>query len=308
MIHTPEDVLEKFPVRKSKLQKAQFRDAVMAYIRSLGYECKAEKGSLGATNVVFGNQEGAKYLVTAHYDTCAAMPVPNLITPCNSGLYLLYQLAIVLGFFAVSGLSYYVVHRVTQNREIAFYTSYFCLLAMCYLMMFGPANKTNANDNTSGVVTVLEIAKALPAEYRDQVCFVLFDLEEAGLIGSSSYRSKHKKATQNQIVMNLDCVGDGDHLVLFPGGKVKKNIRMMENLAALEGVFGSKDLKLHKKGFAMYPSDQANFPYGVGVAAFHMSSWGGLYLARIHTKKDTICEMENVAILRDALVKIIENQ
>ena len=61
---------------------------------------------------------------------------------------------------------------------MAAYISYF---AMLLLMMFGPANRHNSNDNTSGVITVLEIMSTLPENLRDKVCFVLFDLEEAGL-------------------------------------------------------------------------------------------------------------------------------
>ncbi len=307
MIEKPMDVLQQYPVRKSKKQKAKFRQDVMQYIRSLGYYCKEEKGSFGATNVVFGNQE-AKYMVTAHYDTCAGMPFPNFITPCNLWIYLLYQLALVVGMFAIMGIVYWLLDALISSDFLAYYGSYFSLLAMCFLLMFGPANKSNANDNTSGVVTVLEIARSLPAEYRNQVCFVLFDLEEAGLIGSSSYRSKHKKITQNQLVLNLDCVGDGDEIVLFPGGKVKKNQKLMQQLASVDKNYGNKQIYLRKKGFSFYPSDQANFPLGVGIAALRRKKHIGLYMDKIHTQKDTILEEENVALLRDAIVKLVAGE
>ena len=96
MIHTPMDVLTTFPVRKSGKQKQAFRNAVEAYVRDLGYETKVEKGSFGAKNLIIGNPANAKYLVTAHYDTCARMIVPNLITPCNLLLFVLYQLFVAL--------------------------------------------------------------------------------------------------------------------------------------------------------------------------------------------------------------------
>ena len=60
-----------------------------------------------------------------------------------------------------------------------------------------------------------------------------------------------------------------------------------------------------EKGFAYYPSDQKQFPYGVGIAAFRRSSWAGLYCSRIHTKKDTVLEETNVNILRAAIVSLI---
>ncbi len=305
MIQKPTDILEQFPVRKSKLQKAQFRDAVMEYIRPLGYTCKAETGSMGAVNVVFGNQAEAKYLVTAHYDTCATMPFPNLITPCNFFLYLLYQIGIVLLLFLIAGAGIFALKPLLKDSILAGQLGFLIYWALLLLMIFGPANKPNANDNTSGVVTLLELARNLPEELREDVCFVLFDLEEAGLIGSSSYRKKHKKETNSQLVLNLDCVGDGDHLVFFPSRKVKKNAAMLAGLNALEITYPQKNLKVHTKGFSMYPSDQANFPYGVGIAAFHKSKWAGLYLGRIHTWRDTICEEENIQILKDSLLKLI---
>ena len=61
---------------------------------------------------------------------------------------------------------------------------------------------------------------------------------------------------------------------------------------------------MREKGFAFYPSDQMNFPYGVGICALHKGKLG-LYLSRIHTPKDTILEETNVNILRAALTSLI---
>ena len=75
-----------------------FRGAVRSYGERLGYVYAEEKGALGARNVLFGDPEKADYLVTAHYDTCARLPFPNFITPCNVGIYLLYQIVVALLF------------------------------------------------------------------------------------------------------------------------------------------------------------------------------------------------------------------
>lgn len=96
MIEKPMDVLTDFPVRKTKRQKQAFRDAVQAYAASIGYESRVETGSFGCQNLILGNPEQADYLVTAHYDTCARLPIPNFLTPCNFWLFLLWQLALML--------------------------------------------------------------------------------------------------------------------------------------------------------------------------------------------------------------------
>ena len=304
MIDKPMDILQQFPVRKSRKQKEAFRNAVASYARSQGYEVTVEKGSFGARNVMIGDPKTASYLVTAHYDTPASIGIPNLITPCNFLFYLLWQLLIVAGLILATIVAGFVVMLLTWNELLVFWTAYLCYFGLLGLMMFGPANISNANDNTSGVVTLLETARSMPEIHRSKVCFVLFDLEEAGLIGSASYRKSHKAESDKQIIVNLDCVGDGDHIVFFPTKKLKKDMRKLNPLYTCCGQFGNKNITIRDKGFSVFPSDQKNFPYGVGIAALKKGKLG-LYMNRIHTKKDTVLEQTNVNILRSALVTYI---
>lgn len=159
MLTQPMDVLEQFPVRKSKKRKQEFRQEVSRLLESYGYTCHEERGSMGAVNLVAGDPERAKYLITAHYDTCARMLVPNFITPCNAAIYLLYQLVLVLGIVGGSALLGIGAGILTGSPGVGELVYLVCLFGILYLMMAGPANPTNANDNTSGVVTLLEIAE-----------------------------------------------------------------------------------------------------------------------------------------------------
>lgn len=305
MLAKPMDVLHRFPVRKTKAQKQSFRDAVQSYAKAQGYECTVEKGSFGCHNVIIGDPKTAKYLVTAHYDTPAGMLIPNLITPCNPVTFLAYQLFVVALFLLAAFAAGLPVMLLTKSREMTFMVAYLVYFGALFLMMLGPANKNNANDNTSGVVTVLEIMKSLPEMYRGKVCFVLFDLEEAGLVGSASYRKTHKAETENQIVLNLDCVGDGNELLFFPSKKLKRAPGKMAMLKRISGWYGEKHIGIREKGFSYYPSDQKNFPLGIGIAAFRRAKFVGLYCNKIHTGKDTILEETNVNILRACLTTLI---
>lgn len=304
MIEKPMDILQQFPIRKNREQKAAFRDAVVNYGKKFGYSVTVEKGSCGSRNVILGDPNTAKYLVTAHYDTPASIGLPNLITPCNPFLYILWQFLIVGLFLLITFAVGMAVMLLTQSEQLTFWAAYVTYFGVLFLMLLGPANKSNANDNTSGVVTVLEIARSVPEIHRSRVCFVLFDLEEAGLIGSASYRKAHKPETEKQIVLNLDCVGDGDHIVFFPTKKLKKDRRKLNPLYTCCGQFGQKFITIRDKGFSVYPSDQKNFPYGVGIAALRKGKMG-LYMNRIHTKRDTILEPTNVNILRAAICTYI---
>lgn len=304
MLMSPMEIAEAFPVRKSGKQKKAFRDSVQDYARELGYECRFEKGSFGSVNVIMGDPDKAEYLVTAHYDTCAGMIFPNFITPCNPLIYILYQLFMVAWMMLLPAIPALAIGCWIGSAETAYWIWYLLFWVSLAMMMFGPANKNNFNDNTSGVVTVLEMMRSFPEAQRDKVCFVLFDLEEAGLIGSSAYRKAHKEATNHQMVLNLDCVGDGDHILMIPTKKLKKDSERMKRLGGICGDLGQKELMLREKGFSVYPSDQKNFPLGVGICALRKGAVG-LYMGRIHTRRDTILEQTNVNILRSALTSLI---
>lgn len=307
MIEKPMDVLAQFPVRKSEKQKANFRQEVQTYLQRHRYSVTVEKGSRGAQNVIIGNPETAKYLITAHYDTPASIGIPNILTPCNLLFYLLWQILLVVILLGISVLATVIVGTIVGDYTYALLTWYVAYFGLLFLMLFGPANKNNANDNTSGIVSLLETAIAWPEDKRDEVCFVLFDMEEGGLVGSSSYRKIHKEATNHQIMLNMDCVGDGNEIVLFPMKKLKQDPEKMELLRKLCGSRGEKTITLHEKGFATYPSDQKHFPYGVGIAAFRRKKGIGLYVDRIHTARDTILDVENVNYLRDTLLTLAKD-
>lgn len=303
-MNTPMDVVKNYPVRKSKKQKQAFRADVAQWLQNLGYPVCEEEGSFHSCNLVIGDPQRARYLVTAHYDTCARLPFPNLITPCNFWTFLLYQififLMLMLPALAVGGLVGYLLH----SFDIGYFLFVVLLWADIVLMLIGPANSSNVNDNTSGVVTLLEIARSIPELHRKNVCFVLFDLEEAGLIGSASYKKKHKREIPNQLVLNLDCVGEGDDIYFFPTAKLKKSKERLAPLQKLAGGYGKKSIAVRTKDFSIYPSDQSNFPYGVGICALKRG-WAGLYLSRIHTPRDTVLDETNVNILRAALTTLI---
>lgn len=305
MITEPKHVLQYHEIRKTKKQKEDFRSAVLEYFTFLGYNATVE-GKKNTNNVVVGNPEKAKFLITAHYDTPANMYLPNLITPCNLFLYLAWQLLVVGIISVLSAIPAVAVELLLDSPLLGLFVWYAVYFLMFIVMLTGPANKHNANDNTSGVVTVLEIAKSLPENLREKVCFVLFDLEEAGLVGSKLYANTHKAAIQNQTVLNLDCVGEGNELVLFPSKKMLKKDATCSCLQVATGSFGEKNISVHTKGFAFYPSDQKNFPNGVGVAAFNRTKVG-LFLARIHTKRDTILDYTNVNLLRAALISVVSS-
>ena len=177
------------------------------------------------------------------------------------------------------------------------------LLFCCWWIIDGPANKHTVNDNTSGVITLVETALALPVEDRSKACFVFFDNEEKGMLGSSAFARKHKKVKKGKLVVNFDCVSDGPSIQFFPSRKLKKD---KMKIAGLETAFrsaGDRQVEI-VRGFGFYPSDNAAFRLGAGVCALRKHRVFGWYMSRIHTARDTVMEEENIELLRDGCLRL----
>lgn len=298
-------LLADFQVRKTKQQKASFRAWLCDELGRAGYAPQVETGGLlNSSNVVAGDPEKAQVLLAAHYDTCAVLPFPNFITPRNFLVYLLFQLLICALFLLIAIATEVAVLLAFDPPLWGALLAIYAVLGFCiWWMLAGKANRHTANDNTSGVVTLLEIAAALPPEMRHTVCFVWFDNEEKGLFGSSAFTSAHRRVKADTLILNFDCVGDGDYLQFFPSKAVKKSPEVM---ALLEKAFLSEDKKIVEvvRGFGLYPSDQAVFRRGVGIAALKKAPVIGYYMDRIHTRRDTVLEEENIQLLRDGAVAL----
>lgn len=304
MTETTKIILGKYQVRKSKKQKRAFASYIEQIATEEGYSYKVEKGLFGAENLVVGDPSNAKVVYTAHYDTAPMLPFPNFITPKNLGIYLLYNVAIVLGFLTVAFVIGAIFGAIFAVANIDIYFAVligFCVYFALFILLFaGPANKHTANDNTSGVTLLIDIMKELPKERHGEVAFIFFDLEESGLFGSMSYASKHNKEMKNRLLLNFDCVSDGNNmlLILRQGAKIHRQ--------AIETAFAAKD------GFnvevadanVFYPSDQANFHCGVGVASLRSTKKGLLYMNRIHTHRDVIYQEENIEFFKNGAIEL----
>lgn len=309
MTDLTKEILEHYQVRKTKKQKSAFIDFALKKSEEMGYEARVEKGGMGVRNIVVGDPDKARLVCTAHYDTCAKLPFPNFLTPKSMLIYILYNILVIGGLVVASialgiavgvGIGLLVDidigTRIGQSVALPFYWGFLIM------MIAGPANKHTVNDNTSGVTLLFDLMAKLPNEKRSEVAFVFFDLEEAGLVGSSAFAKAHKTVRDHTLLLNFDCVSDGENLLL-----VAKKITD-EHFSLLERAFAS-DSRMHaeitKKG--LYPSDQSKFRHGVGVAAFKKTRRGLLYMNRIHTAKDTVYREENALFIVDSTLKVIDD-
>ena len=307
MTETTKTVFEKYEIRKTKKQKTAFIEYVQTVAKETGYDCTVESDKKSVRNIVIGSPEKAKVIYTAHYDTCPVMPFPNFITPKNFLIYLLYQLLVTVIFMLVPAFAMqYVSHRIFTaagiDPTLSLWVFEITLFSILFFIMFGPANKHTANDNTSGVTALLDLMIAMPEELRAYAAFVFFDCEETGLVGSSAFAKKHKEAHLKPLV-NFDCVSDGNH-ILFAMRKDAVTYASMLKEAFPENE--SCKVEILSKG-VFYPSDQAKFKKGIGVAALKKSKHGGiLYMDRIHTKHDTVYREENIDFITKGAIRLTE--
>ena len=262
-------------VRRTFRQKTAFIAWVRAYAENLGIRVTVEESGkvIRSRNIVFGDADKARTIITAHYDTCAWMPTGAVTTPGCWPLLVLTELAQLV-----------------------------LLLPLLAIMFFGVSNPHTANDNTSGVLLVLLLMARL--KDRPDVAFVLFDNEETGLWGSQAFMKAHPQAAR-RFLLNLDCVGDGD-MLLYTG--MPRGLRMPQAMRlqkAMEATAPRYGMRTADGAFPkwLYPSDQMLFPRGTAFAALKGKNL--LYLNRIQTPRDTVLEERNILCLAEIVEQAV---
>lgn len=298
-----EHILKHWQIRKTKKQKTDFIKFMQSQIPDL----QVEQGGFGNNrNLVLGDIKTAKVILGAHYDTCARLPFPNFISPKNIPLYIGYSLLICIPFGIIAGFLNYLLHFVTSNFLILYCGTFLPTMGlMFYLFMGGRPNPHTANDNTSGVITLCQLIAAMSDEQKAQTAFVFFDNEENGLLGSAFFRKLHKKdGLDKKLMLNFDCVSNGDHMLFVLSKPAMKAYG--EAITAAFPAAANKSVYIEKSSNTIYPSDQSNFPMGVGIAALKKKKSVGLYMNRIHTIKDTVFQEENITFFVDGTLRLLD--
>ena len=295
------EVNELFPIRRRDSEKADFYNYVRA---QLGAE-RVNKEILDKKhhNIVIGDISRAKVIFTAHYDTPYSSPVPNLMFPTSrvigTIIHLIYPILLAL----LSLLVAYLISDALGLDTLYFILIYFVLF---YGAFFGlnrtVTNKHNKNDNTSGVATVLSIADAVT---DGKAAFVLFDNEEKGLLGSKAFNKKHKSILKDKLIVNFDCVGNGDQMMFIAKPMAEKTTEygLLKSVISTDDGFEVHHIPVNK---ALSNSDYKSFLYGVGVMASHRVPVVKFCTGRIHTARDTVADSENVRFLTEGMIKFVE--
>ena len=134
-----QEVNARFPVRKSKVQKAQFRQYVLQKAQEMGYAARMEENKAICTNrnIVVGDMDKAKVLVTAHYDKPATVGLPNVMLPMNRPMFYLVQALIALVMVVFIFIPTGIVKKLTGSIFCTEATLIGLYCLMMYLLLAG---------------------------------------------------------------------------------------------------------------------------------------------------------------------------
>lgn len=297
-------LLDKFPIRRSSSQKEAFRAYVQGEARKLGYRYSFHSPKATTTNIILGDPMTASVTFSAHYDTPAHMIFPNLMIPRNLPLFFLYQMLIVCVLLAVALAVGVALNLVLHHVRLSMIGAWLVYMGLLFLMILGPANKHNANDNTSGTAALLELMARIPPEQRQRVAFIFFDNEEKGLVGSKAYAKENLEFQHTHLLVNLDCVGVGEHILFISSALAQNHPAWAQLPAAFEGRTQRQVHFLPKAG-SVCNSDQKPFKCSVAVIACKRAPVVGFYCDKIHTGKDTSIDENNLPFLTDGLTDFV---
>lgn len=302
-----QSLFTKHETRMWRKEKDIFLNYCRTEFKALGYHdseitIREDRNMLGfkSRNLLIGPPD-ADILITAHYDTPGRNGFLLLLAPVFGillgSMTLMFPLFFGVGFLTgLLGLS--------EGSLLASFLPLLLLIAIPSLIK----NPHNHTDNTSGVLGVFNLAARIAEnpELRKKCAFVLFDHEEVlpGLLGSKAFAKWRKRNHPDKVqgkVINLDCIGTGDVLTVM----AKKKHRGQNDIAAF----------LQKEGFPVKKvrsgltgnSDHAVFPRGVSLLYQKRSLLGPLYIPKIHSGRDTVCDLDQVDRLCGVVYQYIEN-
>ena len=292
MIKTLYNDLNSFKERMKKKSKKSFREYIIKKANQYHLKAEVYPKSKWAKNIVIGDIKTAKVIIGAHYDTPPRLPsfLANHLILFN----------ILLGVFII-GLPFILSGVVPSSWVLPSFYSVIGLLFAYLLGFIAFPNKHNANDNTSGVLSVLTLAFFYP---RDDVAYVLFDNEEKGLIGSISLsralRGMHKK------VIILDCVGRGEHYCFYHYKKPHFAESVMRSFMQIDDAAFSTSLN---RGGYLMTSDHLSFQAHdhVGILCF-IKHKKKKKMRNIHSHLDKTINFDNIQYICDGINNYLEEQ
>jgi len=279
-------------------EKNQFLEAVEEKLTEYGYvsERRAFQGLIFKSENLETKCDKPEYIFIAHYDTGVTMP------------FWFHPLSKLFGANSIAFIAaFFILFLTLEITSIHWHViSYWKIIfGISFLSILFP-NKKNFNDNTSGVIALLQLAKKFKENGIDNVKFIFVDNEEWGLFGSKAHRKhleKEKLILPQCKVISIDCVGGGGEIPL-----------VTQNGKSEYAEFFQKEIQ---KEFGLCKSEKMTLPFSdnysfrkygaLNISFVDMAKIPvGYYISNIHSSKDSEINLPKIEKLTDVLTNIIK--
>ena len=287
-----DDLLQKYPIRRTRAQKDSFRQYAKKIARTAGIKTTEERNSYGSVNLVFGSMKHARVVISAHYDTPKRSFFPMLY--CYDKPWVSYLLS----------LFSYVVPAVVIILlvPLAFFLPIW--LGVTVLMKVAFTNRHNANSNTSGVALLLMLMRQLTPAQRKKTVLVLLDHKEKSMRGAVFFCRKYQQQLKEMPLINLDCVGCGNTFGLLAN---KQSAQIADKIAAaLTPFLQERTVFTGKQKDMLFPSDHIPFPQALTLMSFLKKPRLGRYLGPVKSSRDTLIDSDNLEQLTAGLQHTVD--
>ena len=133
------------------------------------------------------------------------------------------------------------------------------------------------------------------------MCFLFLDGGTQGSKGAKRLIHAHPELKKKSVVV-LDCVGEGDELLILPGKTSRWNDKLLDTILEQFSNSERKTCFLKTDGLVHYPSDNRAFTGGTVICACKkVKGFGRCILPR----KATGIDEENLSLLCDGLCKLV---
>lgn len=321
---TYEVIKNNYMIRRKENRKEEFRRYLLKQMNNLGYALIEEKGNINKglkkinyTNMTTDNED-FKLVLMAHYDTAytsTMLSVINFFDKLNpffkfeARTSTIKAVPFVMIYISLLFFICFIVERFLGNQVAnnCFFILMATVITISVLEYYIRDNKKNANDNTSGVLALLDIADKLSkSKYKNDVLFIFTDNEERGLIGAKGIYKHKKNQFYNKPIINLDCIGNGDTLIISYGKeedlKDKFNISLLNDLAKEFKNINIDILKLQD----YTRSDQKAFIDSNAISIGIYKKYRYVYdLPNIHTNKDDKIDLNFINVITTTISNVI---
>lgn len=286
-------------MRFSRKDKKLFLKTIETELTKLGYEVDYRRfdGLLTSINIETKNNN-PEFIFLAHYDTGTIGPIwmhwLMKLIGINRQLLIIAFFIVFICFLVPFFGSYLPVIEPLVS-----------VLIFISLLVFLIPNTTNYDDNTSGVISLIKLAKKLKEKGLENSKFIFVDNEELGLFGSAAhkvYLEKNKLIPKGCKVISIDCVGGPGEIPLIVKNCESAYLKLFQD--AINKEFD--ECKISKMIFPA--SDNFSFrKYGAINISFVCNSIipGGYYIADIHSHKDYKIDLERIDKLCDAITDLL---